>query len=126
MIVLLLLLLLFFLAFAGCSFVEHMCTFRLVGQRLLVQPVQKVRGKVGQDDARTSPQEAPHRLLGHQPQVIDALFRPGVDHGKLARDLVDGGRVIGLQGRTVLDDVKVGKTRFDHEDVGAFEDVSVL
>jgi hypothetical protein len=40
--------------------------------------------------------------------------------------LVDGGRVVRLQGRAVLDDVEVGKTGFDHEDVGAFEDISVL
>ena len=88
----------------------------------LLQPAGNVLGVIGDDDICSGPFEAEHGLK-HDPLFIDpALGRRCLDHAVFPRDVVDSQRQVVFIAQ-VAQDVKIGQTRFDHDDVGALFDV---
>lgn len=75
---------------------------------------------------RTGTEERIHGLHDHLLQAINALVGASDDHSVLARDLIARKRVIRGKGLGSRKDVEVRQRRLDHEDVGAFVDVTDL
>lgn len=106
----------------------HRCICRSESllRALLVQPLQELRRKVRKDDRSTSADKGLDGLKGHGLEVVNALFGASNDHRVLAGDLIDGGRVVGLELRAVRHNVQVWEGGLDHEDVGSLGSIALL
>lgn len=113
---------------------------------ILVEPIEELRRKVAQDDARacdlasarnalsstvsaallTCPDHAFRRFVCHLPQSVDPLLSTCNHHCILPRNLISSHWVIGCDGGAVRDDVEVGKSGLDHEDVGPLGSIAPL
>jgi hypothetical protein len=95
-----------------------------VFQHLILQPIQKVRSKVRNDNTRASTKNTLCSLESHGLQIEHASLGSSANHGVLAADLVCGDGQVLADFFCVADDVEVLGGGLNHDDVGAFVDVT--
>jgi hypothetical protein len=95
-----------------------------VFQHLILQPIQKVRSKVRNDNTRASTKNTLCSLESHCLQIEHASLGSSADHSVLTADLVCGDGQVLADFFCVADDVEVLGGGLDHDDVGAFVDVA--